>query len=125
MTPPVAPVAPVERVEPRRNFWQALFFTKDGRLDLGWLILLACCVVGLWAFIGLGVQAIPKDAIPQAAWAWFGAFTTMAFIAGATTARAALIAKSTSVGAVSQAIASAQAEIAERRAEGVDFEPAP
>ncbi len=119
------PVIPVEPIEPRRKFWQALFFTKDGRLDLGWLILVTCCVVGLGAFIGLALRKIPHDAIPQAAWAWFGAYTTMAFIAGATTARAALIAKSTSVGAVSQAIASVQAEIQERRAEGVDFEPAP
>lgn len=122
MTPPTLPMEPVE---PRRKFWQALFFTKDGRLDLGWLILLTCCVIGLWAFVGLALQKIPKDAIPQAAWAWFGAYTTMAFIAGAATARAALIAKSTAVGAVSQAIASVQTEIRERRAEGVDFEPAP
>ena len=116
---------PQTPVEPRRRFWQALFFTKEGHLDLGWLILLVCCIVGLWAFIGLGMQKIPKDAIPPAAWAWFGAFTTMAFIAGATTARAAMIAKSTAAGAVAQAIASAQTEIRERRTEGVDFEPAP
>jgi hypothetical protein len=118
MTVPVAPPSPVE---PRRKFWQALFFTKDGRLDLGWLILLVCCVVGLWVFVGLAMQVIPKDAIPQAAWAWFSAFTTMAFIAGAATARAALIAKSTTVGAVAQAIA-ATSEIQERRAEGGDYE---
>lgn len=81
-----------------------LWYTKSGDLDFGWLILAACCVVGLLAFILTGFGAFHASI---AAWSWFGAFTTMAFIAGATISRARLIASSRAAGEVAQAIATA------------------
>jgi len=79
---------------------------RDGRreLDFGWLILAVCCVVGLAAFVlsGFGVFKAPPWA-----WAWFGGFTTMAFIAGAAISRARLIAKSATPGQVAAGIGSA------------------
>jgi hypothetical protein len=75
----------------RRRLGSALFFTKEGDLDFGWIILIACVAVGLGVFVAVtfGVVADPSTA----AWAWMGSFTTLAFISGATIARARLIAK--------------------------------
>jgi hypothetical protein len=91
--------------------WERLLYVvhRDGRreLDFGWLILAVCCVVGLTCFILSGFGLFKA---PVWAWSWFGAFTTMAFIAGAAISRARLIAKSDAPGQVAQAIASAGAE---------------
>lgn len=81
----------------------SLWHTKDGSLDLGWLILLICCGVGLLVFTLHAFGLIPGPSV--AAWAWFGAFTSMAFIAGAARDRAALIAQSNVPGQVAQGIA--------------------
>lgn len=86
----------------------SLWHTKDGDLDFGWLILIACCVVGLAAFILSGFGLFKASV---AAWSWFGSFTTFAFIAGAAIGRARLIAKSPVAGAVAQGIATSPAEL--------------
>jgi hypothetical protein len=102
---PKAPTVPVVQVvpspvEPRRQLWQAMFFTKDGRLDLGWLLLAICCAVGLTVFAGQALKLIPKDAPSKEAWGWFAVFTGFAFIGGAARDRAVLIAKGNVIGNV-------------------------
>lgn len=91
-----------------RAHLERLFYVvhKDGHreLDFGWLILALCCVVGLVAFVLSGFAVFVA---PPWAWSWFGAFTTMAFIAGATISRARLIAKSDAPGQVAAGIGSA------------------
>lgn len=84
--------------------WHRLFYTRAGELDFGWLILATCCVVGVVGFVLAGFGVFKA---PGAAWGWFGAFTSMAFIAGAAVDRARLIAQSRTPGEVAQAIASA------------------
>lgn len=79
-----------------------LFHTRTGDLDFGWAILLVCCVVGLTIFTAQACGLIPGPSI--AAWSWFGAFTTMAFISGATISRARLIAASQTPGSVAGGI---------------------
>lgn len=96
-------VSEAPAVGPRRKLWQAMFFTKEGSLDLGWLILLTCCIVGLTVFVASSVGAIKGPSV--AGWAWFGSFTAMAFIAGAARDRAVLIAQSRVPGEVAQGIA--------------------
>lgn len=81
-----------------------LFYTKEGDLDFGWAILLVCCIYGLVAF---GLDAAGVWRVGVAAWAWFGSFTTLAFIAGAALGRARLIAQSDVPGQVAQGIAAA------------------
>lgn len=92
------------RYDDQRRGWHRLIFTADGDLDFGWIILVACCIVGLASFVasGLGVFTAPPWA-----WAWFGSFTAMAFIAGAAISRARLIANSTMPADVANAIAHA------------------
>lgn len=85
-----------------RPLRHSILYTKDGELDFGWLILVACCVVGLGVFVGDALRILRPSV---AAWAWFGSFTAMAFIAGATISRARLIAKSNVPGEVAQGIA--------------------
>lgn len=80
----------------------SLWHTKEGDLDFGWLILAACCIVGLLAFVAAGLGVFKA---PIAAWSWFGAFTSMAFIAGAAISRARLIAASRMPGEVARGIA--------------------
>jgi len=80
-----------------------LFYTKDGDLDFGWVILIGCCVVGLTVFV-LEAFGVAKHA-SVAGWSWFGAFTSMAFIAGTAISRARLIAKSNVPGEVAKGIA--------------------
>jgi hypothetical protein len=82
-----------------------LFHTREGDLDFGWVILLACVVVGLVVFVAQSFGWIKGPTV--AAWAWFGSFTTMAFIAGAAVSRARLIAGSKAPGEVAQGIATA------------------
>jgi hypothetical protein len=84
-----------------------LFYTKDGDLDFGWAILLACCGFGLVAF---GLDAAGVWDVSVAAWAWYGSFTSLAFIAGAAVGRARLIAQSNAPGEVAKGIASALPE---------------
>lgn len=86
----------------KRTLAHSLLYTKEGELDFGWAILLACCVVGLGAFILTGFGVFRASV---AAWSWFGSFTGMAFIAGAAISRARLIAKSDVPGAIAQGIA--------------------
>lgn len=107
---PVAPVAPVvpvaqEPVEPRRKLWQALFFTKDGRLDIMQLLLGTCCIVGLSVFILQAGGRIPTGRPDSEAWGWFAVFTSFCFGAGAVTNSAALKAKGGIVNAVTQVVA--------------------
>lgn len=82
----------------------------DGRLELdfGWAILAVCCIVGLGVFTLTAAGAMKPGPSPSA-WAWFGSFTTLAFIAGAAISRARLIASSNTPGAVAQGIAAAPA----------------
>lgn len=82
-----------------------IFHTREGDMDLGWAILLACVVVGLVVFTALAFGWIPGPSV--AGWAWFGSFTTMSFIAGAAIGRARLIAGSKAPGEVAQGIAQA------------------
>lgn len=82
-----------------------LFHTREGDLDFGWVILLACVVVGLVVFVAQSFGWIRGPTV--AAWAWFGSFTTMAFIAGAAVSRARLIAGSKAPGEVAQGIGQA------------------
>lgn len=102
---PVVPVVPVaqEPVEPRRKLWQALFFTKDGRLDIMQLLLGTCCVVGLSVFILQAAGSIPPGRPDREAWAWFAVFTSFCFGAGAVTNAAAL--KSKGINAITQIVA--------------------
>lgn len=104
-------VAATTEVEPRRKLWQALFFTKDGRLDLGWLLLLVAVFVFLFVFLGQALGAIPADQPSKEAWTVFGAFLAFAFIGGAARDRAALMAKANVVGAVAQAVASVRPSV--------------
>lgn len=89
-----------------RPLRHSLLYTKDGDLDFGWAILIACCAVGLAVFVLEAAGRIRGPSI--AAWSWFGAFTTMAFIAGTAISRARLIAKSNAIGQVSRGIASSE-----------------
>ena len=91
-----------------KNRKHPLLFTKDGDLDFGWLILVACVVVGLTVFTLKSFGAIQGPDI--AAWSWFGSFTTMSFIAGAAISRARLIAKSDAPGDVAKGIAQSTPE---------------
>lgn len=86
-----------------RPLSHSLLYTKDGELDFGWVILIACSVVGLAAFVATGLGWFKASV---AAWSWFGSFTGLAFIAGATISRARLIAKSNLPGQIAQGIAS-------------------
>lgn len=98
IAPPVVPVPVVqEPVEPRRKFWQALFFTKDGRLDITQLLMGICCVVGLTVFVGQASGKIPVGRPDPEAWGWFAAFTAFAFGAGAVTNNASLKNKASAV----------------------------
>lgn len=99
----------IERRKNRRNRSNPIFFTKSGDLDIGWLILIVCCLIGLFVFL---YEALLQKGPSIAAWSWFGAFTSMAFIAGAARDRARLIAKSDAPGLVAQGIAQAQASLA-------------
>lgn len=78
-----------------------LLRTREGDLDFGWIILIFCCIVGMGSFVlvGFGVMQLPTSA-----WAWFGSFTTMSFIAGAAVSRARLIAKADVSAAQARAI---------------------
>lgn len=87
------------------NLIHRLFFTADDELDIGWLILGLCCVFGLAAF-GLEGAGLWSH-ISNAAWAWFGTFTTLSFISGVTINRARLIASSEAVKGVPGAIGTA------------------
>lgn len=118
-------------VEPKkpgkeRPIRHALFFTANNELDMGWAILLACCLVGLLAFFvttttvimalikaKTGSTPLPMwvAALGVAAWAWFGAFCTMAFISGSRRDSARLIAESPAPAAVAAAIAGAQGQM--------------
>src|SRR6185312_15147859 len=89
------------RVPDPRHGWHRLVFTADGDLDFGWLILVVCCVVGLGAFIASGLHHFDAS---RWAWAWFGSFTALAFIAGAAISRARLIAKSALPGQIAAGI---------------------
>lgn len=79
--------------------------TKDGDLDLGWMILIVCVVFGCGMFVLEGTGEVAPS---TAAWAWFGSFTTLAFINGAAIARARLIAKSDLAANVAAGIANAR-----------------
>lgn len=78
-----------------------LLRTREGDLDFGWIILIFCCTVGMGSFVLVGFGYMT---IPNAAWAWFGSFTTMSFIAGAAVSRARLIAKADVSAAQARAI---------------------
>lgn len=84
-----------------------LLRTKEGDLDLGWVILIVCVVFGCAMFV---LEATGELKPSTAGWAWFGSFTTLAFIAGATISRARLIAKSDAPGQVASGIAQAKPE---------------
>lgn len=81
-----------------------MFRTKEGDLDLGWAILVVCVVFGCGMFVLEGTGEVRPS---TAAWAWFGSFTSLAFIAGAAISRARLIAKSDVPGQVAAGIAQA------------------
>lgn len=78
-----------------------LLRTREGDLDFGWVILIFCCLVGMGSFVLEGAGFMK---ISTAAWAWFGSFTTMSFIAGAAVSRARLIAKADVSAAQARAI---------------------
>jgi hypothetical protein len=88
---------------PRHN---PLFYTKTGELDTGQFVLLVCCAISLALMVGVSWFNGKEPSI--AAWAFFGSFTTMCFIAGAAKDRARLIANSKTPGQVGHAIASAK-----------------
>lgn len=82
----------LDRLDDKALFTGArrLFYTKDGDLDFGWVILIVCVLFGLVAFV---LESIGLWDISTEAWVWFGSFTTMSFIAGVAISRARLIAK--------------------------------
>lgn len=82
-----------------------LFFTKDGELATGQVILIACCLVGMVMFVWDAVDA--RVTVSTPAWAWFGSYTTMCFIAGAAVDRARLISTSSVASGVAQGISQA------------------
>lgn len=90
-----------------RRVLHRLFFTQNDELDLGWLLLLIGFVNGLTIF---DLAALGVARVSIAAWSWYGGVITMCFIAGATIARARLIAASRLPADVAQAIASSPAE---------------
>jgi hypothetical protein len=67
-----------------------LLHTKEGDLDLGWVILLVGLANGL-TFFDLAALGLAEVSIQ--AWAWYGTVITMCFIAGVSVSRARLIAK--------------------------------
>lgn len=80
-----------------------LIFRQDGSLDFGPLTLAVTSVIGLLMFI---LDACRIVHVSIAAWSYLGAFTSMAFIAGAAAERAYWISRSPVPGAVAQGIAS-------------------
>lgn len=82
-----------------------LLFTKDGELATGQVILIACCLVGMVMFVVDSVSV--GVTVSTAAWAWFGSYTTMCFIAGAAVDRARLISASGLPSAVASGISQA------------------
>lgn len=91
----------VDNFMSRRN---PLFFRKDGGLDFGPAVWAAAAFVGLVMFIITGFGITRVDA---AAWAWLGAFVSIAAIAGAAAERAYWIAQSKTPGEVARGIAEA------------------
>jgi hypothetical protein len=81
-----------------------LLYRKDGSLDFGPLMLVVTAGVSQVMFL---LDAAGVVSVSVAAWAFQGAFVTMAFIAGATQERAMWIAQSKTPGDVARAIASA------------------
>lgn len=91
-----------------RKLRHSLFYTKQGELDFGWLILVLCTAVGLVVFVAQSFGWIRGPS--TAAWAWFGSFTGLAFIAGAAISRARLIAKSRLPGEIASGVAQSATE---------------
>jgi hypothetical protein len=94
-----------------------LFFKQDGGMDLSQFILL--CIVG-WitgVFTLAGLQVLTYS---NAAWAFLGSFTSLAFIAWAARDRAALIANSKTPGEVASGIAKAAPPFAGMDADEAD-----
>ena len=69
-----------------------LLYTKEGELSLGPLMLVAAGIQGSFLMIAEGYGWAPH--ISWHAWAFWGSYVTMTFIAGAAVDRARLIAKS-------------------------------
>jgi hypothetical protein len=81
-----------------------LFFKRDGGMDLSQFILL--CIVG-WITLVFTLAGFQVLTYSNAAWAFLGSFTSLAFIAWAARDRAALIANSKTPGEVAAGIAKA------------------
>ena len=79
-----------------------LFYTKTGELDTGQFVLLVCCAVSLALMVGVSWFNGKEPSI--AAWGFFGSFTTMCFLSGATKDRARLIANSRTLGEIAHGI---------------------
>ena len=81
-----------------------LFFKRDGGMDLSQFILL--CIVG-WIALVFTLAGFQVLTYSNAAWAFLGSFTSLAFIAWAARDRAHLIASSKTPGEVAAGIATA------------------
>jgi energy-coupling factor transporter transmembrane protein EcfT len=81
-----------------------LFFKRDGGMDLSQFILL--CIVG-WITLVFTLAGLQVLTYSNAAWAFLGSFTSLAFIAWAARDRAQLIANSKTPGEVASGIAKA------------------
>lgn len=81
-----------------------LFFRQDGGLDFGPAVWLASALVGLVIFV---LTAFRITSVTVAAWAFLGAFMSIAAIAGAAAERAMWISQSKTPGEVASGIAQA------------------
>lgn len=82
-----------------------MIYTKEGHVDLSWLLTVVGCVVMVACIFlqGFGVFGFK---LPDAGWACLGAFVSLCFISGASREKAAILAKATLPGAVAAGIAS-------------------
>ena len=83
-----------------------IFFTKDGGLDLSWVLLVVGCALMAGAIVCEGFHVL-GFALPSYGWTALGAFVSFCFIAGAARDRAQILADATSPGKVAAAIAAA------------------
>lgn len=83
-----------------------LFFRKDGGLDFGPAVWAASALVGLVIFV---LTAFRITSVTVAAWAFLGAFISIAAIAGAAAERAMWISQSRTPGEIAAGIAEAGA----------------
>lgn len=81
----------------------SMFFTKEGHLDLTWLLVSVYSLAGAGGFVVELLWAGHRASV--AAWSFLGASLLALLIAAVPIAKARLLARGTAPGAVAQAIA--------------------